>query len=189
MVTKLQSLPEVVSSIADMRIEMFRGDSFQIGVKEAGKSLKVAIAIRAYLRSNRFIRSNQQWDARMAIGIGSLDYEYDTLATSDGEAYRVSGRGLDDIGKAHLYIETPWKDINYALLVSTAFADDVISGWTQSQSKAIFQSLATGMNHTEIAGCLGVSRQMIDKSLRAAKESLINLYIQQFEQLINLKIG
>lgn len=68
--------------------------------------------------------------------------------------------------------------------VSTAFADDIISGWTQSQSRVIFQSLTTSLTHAEIGSILGITRQMVDKALRAGKEDLINLYINRFEELI-----
>lgn len=186
MLCMLQSLPDLLSSLVEIDLEIFRGDSFQIKVTEAVKSLRVAIAIRAHIRSFKFAKFNRQWDARLAIGLGTLEYENNTLATSDGEAYRASGRGLDSIGKRRLQIETPWKNVNKELQVSTAFADDVISRWSQSQSKVMFHSITNNnISHAEIGNILGISRQMVDKALRTGKEELINLYINRFEELIN----
>lgn len=189
MLRMLQSLPELLSPLTIIDLEIFRGDSFQIRVGNPIDSLKVALAIRAHIRSYKFAESNSQWDTRLSIGIGTVEYENSTLATSDGEAYRASGRGLDAIGKWRLIIETPWEEVNKELRVSTAFADDIVSGWTQSQSRIIFQSIITDTSHAEIGGLLGITRQMVDKALRAGKEELMNLYINRYEELIKERLG
>lgn len=189
MLLMLQSLPELLSTFTKIELEIFRGDSFQIRVLDPIDSLKVALAIRAHIRSFKFAEHNRQWDARMALGIGTMEYDTGTLAMSDGEAYRASGRGLDAIGKRHLTIETPWEEVNKELRVSTAFADDIVSRWTQSQSRVMFQSLTTSLNHTEIGNKLGITRQMVDKALRAGKEDLMKLYINRFEELIKERLG
>lgn len=189
MLIMLQSLPELMSTYTKIDLEIFRGDSFQIRVWDPVDSLKVALAIRAHIRSFKFAEHNRPWDARMAIGIGTMEYDTGTLAMSDGEAYRASGRGLDSIGKYRLTIETPWKEVNKELRVSTAFADDIISGWTQSQSRVMFQSLTTSLTHAEIGSILGITRQMVDKALRAGKEDLMTLYINRFEELIKERLG
>lgn len=189
MLRMLQSLPVLLLPLAKFDLEIFRGDSFQIRVGRSVDSLKVALAIRSHIRSFKFAEHNRQWDARLAIGIGTLEYENGSLATSDGEAYRASGRGLDSIGKNRLTIETPWEEVNKELRVSTAFADDIITGWTQSQSRVMFQSLTTGLSHAEIGDILGISRQMVDKALRAGKEDLMNLYLDRFAELIKKHLG
>ena len=102
MLRMLQSLPELLSPLTRIDLEIFRGDSFQIRVVNTIDSLKVALAIRAHIRSFKYAEYNRQWDARLSIGLGTVDYENDTLAMSDGEAYRFSGRGLDVIDKLSL---------------------------------------------------------------------------------------
>ncbi len=188
MLRMLQSLPELLSPVTAIDLEIFRGDSFQIRVVNTIDSLKVALAIRAHIRSFKFAEYKRQWDARISIGIGTVDYENGTLAMSDGEAYRASGRGLDAIGKCRLIVETPWEEVNKELRVSTAFADDIVSGWTQSQSRVMFQSLITDISHAEIGCLLGITRQMVDKALRAGKEELMTLYINRYEELIKNRL-
>lgn len=188
MLNMLQSLPDLLLPLVKIDLEIFRGDSFQIRIENPVDSLKAALAIRAQIRSFKFAKYNRQWDARLSIGIGTMEYENATLATSDGEAYRASGRGLDSIAKGRLTIETPWREANKELRVSTAFADNVVSGWTRSQSRVMFQSLITDISHAEIGHVLGVTRQMVDKSLRFGKEKLINLYINRFEELIKERL-
>lgn len=189
MLRMLQSLPDLLLPLTKIDLEIFRGDSFQIRIGHPVDSLTAAIAIRAHIRSYKFAEHNRQWDARLAIGIGRVEYENGRLATSDGEAYRASGRGLDSIGKNRLTIETPWKDVNKELRVSTAFADDIITGWTQSQSRVMFQSLTTDLSHAEIGEIIGISRQMVDKALKAGKEDLMNLYLNRFAELIKERLG
>lgn len=185
MLAILRRMPELLSPICEMRLEMFRGDGFQIGTADAKMSLRVAIAIRANMRSFKFSNGNGQWDARLSIGIGSVDYESDTLASSDGEAFRLSGHGLDGMTFERLVVETPWAEMNDELRVSTAFADNLISSWSPSQSRIIFQNLLSEKTHAEIGRELGVSRQMVDKSLNTSRDYLIKMYLDRFKTLIN----
>lgn len=184
MLCLLQYLPAFLNPLTKIKLEIFRGDGFQIMVADVYKSLRTAIAIRAAIRSHKFQRIRTQWDARLSLGVGTLDYERDRLATSDGQAYRDSGRGLDSMGKARLNITTPWNEMNEELRVSTAFADDIISRWTQSQSRIMTQYLITDLSHAEIGSSLNISRQMVDKALKAGKENLLNLYLNRFEELL-----
>lgn len=185
MLQLLQSLPERLYPICKTNIEIFRGDSFQLKITEPSKALQMALAIRAIIRTNKFKVNNAQWDARIAIGIGTLDYETDSLSTSDGEAYRLSGRGLDLIGKSRLLIETPWEDVNEELKVPTLFVDDIVSNWTQNQSRVMFEKLVKDQSQEKIGKIFGASQQTVSKALKAAKDALISVYIKRFKELIN----
>ncbi|MDE5875933.1 MAG: hypothetical protein K2H47_00275 [Muribaculaceae bacterium] len=184
MLNTLQMIPEVLSPIQNVSIEIFRGDSFQLRIPNLGLALRCALAIRAWLRCHK-IHKSKVLDARLAIGIGTLDYEADSLSTSDGEAYRLSGRLLDSMNKSRLEIITPWYEVNDELKLLTAFADDIVSSWSQNQSKVILLSLITLKNHVELSKELKISRQMVDKSLKSSKKELIEAYIKQYEKLIN----
>lgn len=183
----LQLIPEVLSPVQNVSFEFFRGDSFQLGISNAESAVRCAIAVRAWLRCHR-VNESMVLDARLAVGVGTLDYESDALATSDGEAYRLSGRLLDEMNKSRLEISTPWHEVNEELKLLTAFADDIISSWSQNQSKVILRSLISFKNHVELSRELGISRQMVDKSLKASKSELIEAYIKRYEKLITRQI-
>lgn len=185
MINALKAIPEMLNQISQVSMEIFRGDSFQIQLPDAAMSAKAAIAIRAWLRSQSAISAKSPLDARLAIGIGGADFQSDSLSTSDGEAYRLSGRLLDKMQKSRLEIATPWSKVNDELKLATAFVDDIVSSWTQNQSKIMLLFLQTSKSHSELAQELDISRQMVDKSLKASKEDLIESYIIRFEQLIN----
>lgn len=52
----------------------------------------------------------------------------------------------------------------------------------------MFQCLITDTSHAEIGCLLGITRQMVDKALRAGKVELMHLYINRFEELIKNRI-
>ena len=73
MLRNLQIIPEILSPVQNVSMEIFRGDSFQLGISKAETALRCALAIRALLRSNK-VYGYKVLDARIAIGIGTLDY-------------------------------------------------------------------------------------------------------------------
>lgn len=183
MLSSLKAIPEVLNPLqTDLSIEIFRGDGFQIGVANVVSALTAAIVVRAWLKSIPL--GKHILDARLAVGIGNINFSSDSLSTSDGEAFQLSGRLLDGMRKSRLEIETPWNSVNDELRLSTAFADDIISSWSRRQCETIIPSLLTTKSHSEIAQTMSVSRQMVDKALKAAKEDLITSYIKRYQKLI-----
>lgn len=65
--------------------------------------------IRAYLIGNAPEDEKNGWDARISVGIGATEYKGESIVVSDGEAFRLSGRGLDNIEKKRLTITTCWE--------------------------------------------------------------------------------
>lgn len=172
-----------------LSMDLFRGDSFQIVMENPSMALLIATMARAYIMANTPSESQIMWDARISIGIGTVSFVSDTVVTSDGEAYRLSGRRLDSMVKERLAVDTCWKDVNDELTVGIAFVDDVINGWTPIQAQAIYQSIARKLSQAEIACNLGKSQQAVSKILAAAKENLLRLYLNRFENLISTHIN
>ncbi len=183
----LHVLQETVDSLQNkspMSMELFRGDSFQIVLEKPEMSLEVASMIRAGLKSNTPADSFGVWDARISIGIGTIDYLGDRVVTSDGEAFRLSGRGLDAMEKSRLVIKTCWQEVNEELDAGLAFVDDLITGWSVNQAKAIFLSMGKGLSQSNIANSIAKSQQNVSKTLTSAKESLLVRFSARFETII-----
>ncbi|MGL5681815.1 MAG: hypothetical protein ACRDDZ_02005 [Marinifilaceae bacterium] len=185
LIQTLRELMDSLHNMGSMQYEMFRGDSFQIIVDEPQHTLEVAILLRAGLNKSTPKESKQKWDARMAIGIGTINYTSEKVTLSDGEAFHLSGREFDQLDKKCLAIRTPWTEANEELAVSTAFADDIISGWTSAQAQVIFISLSMQCSQKEIALEIDKTTQNVSKLLNTGKQSLIELYIQRYKQIIN----
>lgn len=170
-------------ALTPIRLEMYRGDSFQIIVDKPEYSLSVAVALRAKLRATT--PENQEiWDARVSIGIGEISFESDNIVTSDGEAFRLSGRAFDSIGKKRLLIATPWADFNNAMELISRFADDIISSWSVKQSMIVYHSLIHFKKQKDMAKELDMTTQNLNYHWNSAKVQLILDYIEYFKSLM-----
>ncbi len=105
------ALDSFVNSLKPQRIsayERFRGDSIQCTATEGKTALRTACLIRcfvlAYVPESKRKKTNSkgysyaQFDIRLAIGMGSIDFVHETeLSRSDGEAFEKSGSALDSL--------------------------------------------------------------------------------------------
>jgi hypothetical protein len=171
----------------NIRMEIFRGDSFQIQIDNPVKALRIAILVRTGLRAKS--PSVFRWDARIALGLGNIYFEKnESVVESDGEAFHNSGWEFDKLGRSRsMAIKTPWTDLNDEFAVNTAFADDVIMNWTVTQAQVIYPLLLTSKTQKELAVGLDKTSQAISKLLIGGKANLIELYLNRYELLIKNK--
>lgn len=182
----LESIREIageLSVIEPLRIEFFRGDSFQMVLDAPENAMRIAVLLRAGLKGHTPKGCKKPWDARLSLGVGTISYHADNTILSDGEAFQYSGRELDGMGKRRLVVKTRWADVNEELQVSTAFADEVISSWSVSQSQAAYQALLYNTSQKEIAHKFQKSAQNISKLLSAARVNLVQMYIGRYHKL------
>lgn len=189
------NLPKLISQLAEelhavcpVEMEMFRGDSFQVLVQNAEKTPLIAVLLRAGLRKSELLSGTKLLDARMAIGIGAVAYMDEKISLSDGEAFVLSGREFDELGKRRLSVLTPSENVNDELRVETAFLDDVISHWTKQQSECMYYALLTNAKQAELASEDKTSRQNVGKKLLAAKERLVRMYLDRVSFLIRERL-
>lgn len=185
LIKALKNVNDELQCHSSMKMEIYRGDSFQICVSDPGKSLRIATMIRTYLLGYSPENDNVGWDARISIGIGTIDYHGEKIVVSDGEAFRLSGRGLDHMEKGRLAVATCWDEVNEEVNASIGFVDTLITGLSRNQAKLLYLSVAKELSQVEIARRTGKSQQNISKTLSAAKESLLSRYLDHFENLIN----
>ena len=181
----IREIADELSVIEPLRIEMFRGDSFQAVIDSPENAMKIAVRLRAGLKGHTPKECKKPWDARLSIGVGTISYHADNTVLSDGEAFQYSGRELDEMGKRRLVVKTRWADVNEELLVSGAFADEVVSSWSVPQSQAAYQALLYNISQKEIAKKFQKSAQNISKLLGAAKVNLVQMYIDRYHKLIS----
>lgn len=187
LLSAIESIIDELQVLTPCKYEIFRGDSFQIMVERPEMTMYIAVLVRAGLKSRTPKECKRLWDARLAAGIGDVAYEADKLVVSDGEAFHLSGREFDELGKRNLSVKTRWEEVNDELFVSTAFANDIIDNWTSNQAQAVFLSISQCLSQKEISIKLGKTPQNISKLLASARESLIQMYLKRIEQIINSK--
>lgn len=182
---------ELIGEIAQCRpelklqVDIFRGDSFQVWVEKPECALLVALLLRAGLRMSALRAGEQQLDARISVGIGDVAYRDAQVSQSDGEAFVLSGRGFDQLGKQQrLMVQTPSETANEELRVETAFVDDIVSNWSALHSKIMYQALLREMSQGELAEKNNTSQQNVRKRLEKAKAKLIRMYLDRVASLI-----
>ena len=181
------SLSDVVNNhygIGEDHFEIYRGDSFQIVVEDAMRAVEIAIAIRLRLKAET-PKGDEPWDSRMSVGLGEISFIGETISTSDGEAFRNSGREFDILGKRRLAIVMPWSDVNAELAVSTALIDDIISNVTVKQANIVYHKIVSRLSQKDLATKLAVSTQNLNRIWLSGKGNLVELYLKRCNTLIS----
>jgi len=178
-------ITEISLCCTKCKVEISRGDSFQVLVEDPKQALLVALLIRAGFRKSSIDLGNKDLDVRLSVGIGEVSYMDEKIGQSNGEAFILSGHGFDNLTKAQrLSVQTFSESINSELKVETAFVDDIVSNWTHLHGEIMYQALLTDTTQCELAKKLGTSQQNTCKRLRCAKEKLVRLYLNRFSSLI-----
>src|SRR4051812_26599215 len=80
-------LAQLVSVLQEHKYEFYRGDSFQVYIKNNSLALQVVLQARSIARSFSLAH-----DVRASIGIGAVTAPVRSLKTSTGEGFILSGR-------------------------------------------------------------------------------------------------
>lgn len=138
--------------------QIFRGDSFQLEIKDPAEAFLTAIRIKATIKTIRNL------DVRMAIGLGDKKYASNKITESDGTAFANSGEKFETLkkSKSNLAIKSPWADFDKEMSVCFALASIPMDGWTANSAELI-QILVTHKNLTQkaLAKRLGVTQPSV----------------------------
>jgi len=168
---------------------VFRGDSFQGILSRPEEALKAALIIRSSLVS-RYKGKRSRLDARIAIGIGTIDYLPHRVGEGDGEAFRNSGMELDGMKKSekNLIVKTPWKERNDELSTECALLDAVIERWTKEQAEAIMYQIM-GLTQEEMARILRISQPAVFHRLRTCGSRAVQEFLKRYQDVIKYNVG
>jgi len=160
--------------------QIYRGDSFQIEIKDASASLLTAIYIKSSLKMIKEI------DVRMAIGIGSKNFEAATVNEANGEAFINSGFAFDNLlKKQNLALKSPWNDINEEINIGLSLALLVMDNWTQNSAEFVKTSLdKTNFPQKEIAEYLHISQSSASERRKRSGFDEIKKLEKRFRKLI-----
>lgn len=175
----------------DLKFEAYRGDSFQMLTGNIEKSLLMAVLLRAGFRSRSIEqKSEDSWDIRLTLGIGTISSEITALGTMEGEAFIRSGRALDQMKKdqERLRVVTGEEKVDALFSASCPLLDDVIRGWSQSQAEAVFFSLSQPqLSQAEIGLKIGTTQRAVSKRLDASRIEVLKPFLQYYEKLMSWK--
>ena len=153
--------------------EIYRGDSFQLLVAAPGDSLDVAMKIKAMLKTV------QDRDGRMSIGIGEVSYRASAITESNGDAFVRSGNRFDQLqtAKTNLAIESPWSDFDDEMNVCFQLALIAMDGWSQASAEFMVSQLADeDQSQQALAEKLGIGQSSVsERKKRAHYDELLQL--------------
>ncbi len=174
-------------NIITLPFEIYRGDSFQGVIAPVEYSLPSAILIRATIRGNFKSALKDLPDARIAIGIGNINYFPDrSTGEGDGEAFRNSGPMLDIMNKRSrkIVIKSPFDEVNKELNVECALLDTVIEKWSPEQALTIIE-LINNKTQEEMAETFNISQPAVKKRLNSANFYAIELMMERFHNIFS----
>ena len=172
-------------STDDSYWEIYRGDSFQIEIKDIHKSFEAALYIKANIKMIKGL------DVRMAIGIGDKSFKGKKVTESNGEAFRFSGETIESLKKEklNLKIKTKNETINNELNLYFKLALLSIDNWTTNSAEIVKLSLEhPNKFQKDLAKLIGTNQDAISKRIkRASLDEILELnemYKQKIETLL-----
>lgn len=173
--------------LSTFKHEFFRGDSFQVYLKDAADSLKLALLCRCTAIS--LIPENEQitTDVRISIGLGSVSEPVKSLALAKGEAFLLSGRALDNMDKkqGRLMIACENKAGGLAFEVMSDYINSIFRQMTQKQAE-VFCELLQGKNQQDAADKLKKSKSTISQHVSAGRWEEIEKILENYQKMIQL---
>ncbi len=142
----LTDIPDEFNKVYDAaiigKVSLYRGDGWQLLLRNKELAIRLALYIKAVLKSEYDVKT------RLVIGIGQIDNVVeDNISASGGEAFELSGKGLDNLDKnceLKLIDHTCDRDSEISLL------DCLIGKLSERQAEALRYALL-GCKQDEIA--------------------------------------
>ena len=182
-------LTKYLKKIPDSQYEFFRGDSFQVVLKDPKIALNTALLLKTAVNSIEFSKSTDkekhiQADIRLSIGIGHEHIKAKSLAHSDGTAYQLSGRRLDEMKKESrtLCISSENEEVTKEFEVSLLFLEEVFKRWSIASAEAVHY-LLQGFTEVQLAKKVGVSQAAVNHRKKAASWHAIEALLKRYEQV------
>lgn len=149
--------------------EIYRGDEFQLEIKNPEDALLIALHIKAYFRTLKL-------DARMSIGFGDKTYEATKISESNGTAFSRSGEVFETLKKQKINLainssnEGFDAEINLMLRLSLTFMDN----WLAQSAELVLTSIENpSLSQEEIGIKLGINQAAVSKRQKRAQFDLV----------------
>lgn len=156
--------------------EIYRGDEFQLEIKQPEEALEKAFQIKACIKTFKSL------DARIAIGIGEKSYQGDSVSESNGTAFINSGRQLDALKKQKvtMAVSSPEKAFDQEINLMLKLAMTTMDNWSVVSAKLAELVLDDpDLLQEEIAEILQIKQAAVSQRSRRANLDLM-LELEQY---------
>lgn len=171
-----------ISELYQAHYSLYRGDSFQLLLKQPEHALYSCFILRLSLKAKGY-------DARISIGIGTVSNLRPDMSTSTGQAFTLSGRGLELLQHHRMALFCTELSPQPQLDLLLRYADVLLSQLSSRQAAIFLEYLkASSPSHQQIADQLNNSRVNITRLLNQAHYQLQLDLLQHFAQWIKENI-
>jgi len=180
-------LEQLINANQAKFLSFYRGDSFQSYLVDPYPAYKLALRLRTAARIFENQLPDIKTDLKISIGIGSIETPVTQIKTAQGEAFLLSGRGLDELEKAgrRLIIRCGDEKVNTTLETISLFTDYLFDALTYKQAE-VLQHLLNNRTQIETAKVLDKSQSTVNRHVQSLgwkqMEELLRLYNQSIQQ-------
>ncbi|MCL1079961.1 hypothetical protein D5R81_18170 [Parashewanella spongiae] len=154
-----------------------RGDEFQSVIYDVHNALKYTLMYRLAIKS-----LGKEFDCRISFAIASNADIRESLPESMGEAFILSGRGLNTLKNDKMTFTSDCQVLVEIFKLLVKYLDRQITELTSRQCEVMLLMLqSTDISLKQLAANLQTAPSTISKSLKASGWHLVHELIQQFE--------
>jgi hypothetical protein len=177
-------LKELGAELSDHATSFYRGDSFQVFMKEPEDALRMALICRT-MAIGLMGDGEVPTDIRISIGLGQVELPVKMPAVARGEAFVLSGHGLDELQHTaqRLLIRSGHVIADIGFQVMSDYLDSIYDQMTPKQAEVIFY-LLRGQTQQETAIRQKKSKSTISQLVNSGRWPEIERLLQQYEMLI-----
>ena len=178
--------------------ETYRGDSFQCLIHKPENALKMGFILKTgiklldpskqqYIDNGRKIvpklLDKKSFDIRISIGLGAIDVKSKKLSTSDGEAFQLSGRRIDEMKKERqTFCITTNDDFKSELYTQSFLIDNILAHATPLQCEVMYWKLY-GLNEIAIAQKLDIKQSAVNQRSTSGGWHAIEVMLKRFQEI------
>ena len=163
--------------------EIYRGDEFQIEIKNCEEALLIAFEIKAFLRTISL-------DARMSIGIGDKTYKAKRISESNGSAFVYSGEAFDVMkkNKTTLVVQSANSDFNKDMNLLIRLGLSFMDNWLSQQAEYVLLAINNPeLSQEEMGEILKINQAAVSKRRKRANFDLMleinQAYVEKLKML------
>ncbi len=174
-----------------VRLDIYRGDSFQGIIKDPEEALIIAMQIKAAINRIHLKKTKKSKtyskivDFKIAIGIGTQSLEREAIAESNGQAFQFSGRTLDEMKNENrkTRLKTEIEDINEEFDTSFFLLDTITDKWSTASAEVVYY-LLRDLKEREVAAEINISQSAVNQRKKAAGWEAIALLLARYRKVI-----
>lgn len=166
--------------------EIYRGDEFQIEIKNPEEALLATILIKAHLKAIKL-------DARMSIGFGDKTHNAEKISESNGSAFIHSGELFETLKKQKvtLAMRTGNTDMDEKMNLMIQLASTFMDNWLAQSGEFVAVAIENPtLSQEELGLRLGINQAAVSRRQKRAQFDLVmtlNRYFRtQIKQLASL---